>query len=306
MILTTLLERWTQSHNTGSETYGSMIPSRAISDTVKKNLFQICLRGENESAEEILKTLPNDFLDNIDRLKRLNPAWEYALIGDREAENFVRELYGDEVLRYYLRIDRRHGSARADFLKSLLLYAKGGVYLDLKSSLRFPLEQTLGAEGRFCAFYWDNIPGGKRHYLIPDSAPDGEYLMGIMASPAGHPYLREVIMETLKRIDHYNPYSVGIGWEGVQRVTGPAMYTDVLCRCRELWPEQPFRLARTFSDFGYVLSFQEQDYRPGQYQKKTGMQNYRTLPVPVVRSSSSVVQFINGLYLRLMKILFRR
>lgn len=306
MFITNLLQRWTRSNNTRPDAYEPLLAIRPLSSSLEKNLFQICLRGKNESSAEILASFPKAFHENIDRLKMLNPTWEYFLIGDREAEDFIRDTYGDEILHYYQRIDKRHGSARADFLKSLLLYARGGVYLDLKSSISIPLNQTLGEENRFCAFYWDNISGGKRHYLIPESAHEGEYLMGIMASPKGHDYLREVIVETLRRIDNYDPYSMGIGWEGVQRVTGPAMYTEVICRCREQMPEQPFRLARTFSEFGYVLSFQEQNYTPGRYQKKTGMQNYRNLSVPVVQSGNCAVQFVNRIWLCMMKSFFKR
>ncbi len=301
MFITNLLQNWTRSKNTWPEDYEQIVPQFDLADSMNKTIFQICLRGKNEDGEAIIGTLSQEFLSNIEHLKAQNPGWRYVLMGDKDAEVFIRDYYGERVLQYYHRIDCRYGAARADFLRCLLLYAQGGVYLDLKSTILTPLSESLGDDNCFCAFYWDNMPKGQRHCLIPETAPDGEYLMGIMASPSGHPYMREVVVEILKRIDHYDPYSVGVGWAGVLSVTGPAMFTEVVYRCREQIKNAPFRLAKAFQDFGYQVSFQEQNYIPGQYQKKTGLKNYRSVSVPVINSPDKWVQRVNVIYLWLLK-----
>ena len=304
MFTTRLLSQWTRASNTGASDYESLLPLFPQAGNISPHIYQICLRGNAAGAREILSSLPGDFLQNIERLRGLNSGWDYTLICDKEALDFIPKYYGPSVLSYYNRIDRRYGAARADFLRYLVLYAKGGVYLDLKSTISRPLTDSLeGTGSRMCVFYWDNLPQGKRHCLIPDSAPDGEYLNGFLACPSGHPGMRAVILELMKRIDSYDPHAVGVGWNGVQLVTGPTMYTSVICRLREKWGDDGLRLAKPFSDFGYQLSFQDSSYSPGEYQKKTGMRDYRTCVLPVVKSCNVFVQSVNLLYLRLQRCL---
>lgn len=73
----------------------------------------------------------------------MNPGWEHRLYDDADIEAFIRESYGDEILAYYHRIDRRYGAARADLFRYLLLYRLGGVYLDIKSTTVRPLDEVL-------------------------------------------------------------------------------------------------------------------------------------------------------------------
>lgn len=284
-------------HSPDYESYVITLPQ---DDSISKNIFQICLRGKGESSEEILKTLPKDFHENIAYLKRNNPGWTYHLIGDAEAEAFIDTVYGKEIKRAYDRISSEHGSAKADLLKSLYLYGKGGVYLDLKSTLSKKCTDIIRPNDVFLVIWWDD---GKRHYLIPQHIEKGEIPMGIMIGAKGNSFSRAAIIETLKRIDLYNPYRDGIGWEGVQRTTGPAMYTHVVYDSihSNQCPPSPYREVLANRDCGYVLSFQKSNhYKPGEYQKETGMHDYRKLTCPVISGRSLILHAANALYLKLI------
>lgn len=189
--------------------YESLIPVFQPESGIARNLFQICLRGKDECAEQILESLPNSFKDNITHLKQLNPDYTFNLFSDKDAASFIKEIYGGAIWSYYQRIDYRYGSARADFLRYLLIYACGGVYLDFKSSLDQPVNTFIKSDDVFLPLFWDD---GHRHYLIPESFPAGEIPTGLIIGAKGNKYTRAVIKEILKRIDNYNPYLDGVGW----------------------------------------------------------------------------------------------
>jgi hypothetical protein len=110
----------------------------------------------------------------------------------------------------------------------------GGVYLDIKSSCRVPLDEALRPEDRFLLMHWDLgqiIPHAELSHV-----PHGEYLQWSIATVPGHPYLRAVIDRVLRNIDHYTPWRSGTGRWGTLRLTGPVAYTLAIEPLRERHP----------------------------------------------------------------------
>jgi len=87
------------------------------------------------SKENLLPEISN----NIAKICKMNPDWEYRLYDDFDIEERLFHYYGAKILKIYRRINRGYGAARADFFRYLILYAEGGVYLDIKSTLTRPL-----------------------------------------------------------------------------------------------------------------------------------------------------------------------
>lgn len=304
MFLTEFLSQKTLASNRRNvpspERYEAMLPLMELSPGIPGNIFQICLRGPGSSSSMLYAQLPEAFIHNIDSLKSRNPQYHYQLVSDEEAEAFIKTTYGEAILSYYHRIDSHYPAARADLLRYLLLYAKGGVYLDLKSSFDAVLSERLKKEDRFLLFYWDNIAGGQRHCLIPDRIPKGEVLQAFIISAKGHPFLRSVILKVLYNIDNYNPYTDGVGWSGVVRTTGPALYTETIYDATQAdGAAGLFREDLPFANFGFKVNFQG-DYTPGQYQKQLSLRDYRKCCRPVVRSRNPFSQFINVMWLKIL------
>lgn len=149
---------------------------------------------------------------------------------DKEVENYILNNYGNEVFRYYLKINPKYGAARADFFRYLLIYKEGGVYLDLKSTVTQSLDEVLPKNKNFLLSHWDNGEGGIHGRTGLDLRPElshikgGEFLQWCIISVAGHPYLRSVILRVLKKIDDYSIFD-GTGWSVTVRVTGPIVYS---------------------------------------------------------------------------------
>jgi len=301
MITTRLLSRLSQppAANADAE-YQRLLPVFERGQAISRNLFQICLQDGGQSDSGLLQSLPPNFQDAISRLRSLNPGWNYRLIGKEGAQAFILENYGEQVLAYYNRIDARYGAARADFLRYLLLYRLGGVYIDLKCGISRPLDQSIANPALFHVFFWDCFEGGNHHFAISGDIPEGEMLQGFIVSPAGHEFLREVIIQTMKNIDMYNPYTCGVGFGGVVTLAGPAMYTTTVYKCMKSKSDDCC-VARPFADFGFSLySAGSGTYVSGEYQRKLKMTDYRKLAVPIVHNCNTLLDAVNRCYLMLL------
>ena len=106
------------------------------------------------------RTLSPELQANVDRLRALNPGWEYRFYDDADIAAFIRENYPPLIWAYYQRIDSRYGAARADLFRYLLMYKVGGVYLDIKSTAMRPLDTVLCPDDRFILSKW-HLPDGE-------------------------------------------------------------------------------------------------------------------------------------------------
>jgi mannosyltransferase OCH1-like enzyme len=170
---------------------------------------------------------------NVDRLRELNPGWEYRFYDDADIAAFIKENYPPLVWEYYERINPSYGAARADLFRYLLMYKVGGVYLDIKSSATRPLDAVLAPDDRFILSKWHTADGEFEHWgLVYDlrHVLGGEYQQWHIICAPGHPFLKAVLEQVLSNIDTYDPYLHQTGKRGVLRVTGPVPYTLAIDR----------------------------------------------------------------------------
>jgi mannosyltransferase OCH1-like enzyme len=83
--------------------------------------------------------LPNEITENIRYLKNNNPDFEYKFYDKKNIFNFVSAQYGNSVLSRLKKINPNYGAVLADIFRYLLIYKLGGIYLDVKSTLKKPL-----------------------------------------------------------------------------------------------------------------------------------------------------------------------
>jgi len=176
-----------------------------------------------------LKNISPLINENIQKIKDLNPGWEYRFYDDSNIVDFIKTEYGDEFYRYYNRINPTYGAARADLFRYLLMYKVGGVYLDIKSSLTKPLDEIIHPDDRYLISFWDNAVGGTHQGwgLHPElrHVDGGEFQQWNIIAASGHPFLKAVIENVLRNIDVYNPIFHGVGGPAVLNTTGPVAYT---------------------------------------------------------------------------------
>jgi inositol phosphorylceramide mannosyltransferase catalytic subunit len=227
------------------------------------------------------KDLQPVFLENIARMQSLNSGWEHHLYDEDERREFISAHYGRDVLESYLRINPSYGPAKADFFRYLLLYKKGGVYLDLKSTVTQKLDDVLRADDAYLLSQWpdQNETGGPYDGwgLHPELTGKGEYQIWHIVAAPEHPFLEAVIQSVKRNIDDYDPLRDGVAKPAVLRVTGPIAYTLAIQSVQE---RHKYRYV-DIGDLGFRCSIFD-DEASGSGHVSYFKKHYRYLPEPLV------------------------
>ena len=230
-------------------------------------------------------SLPPELERNVEHIRAINPDWDYRLYGAEHMVAFIRQHYDERMLSYFERINPRYGAARADLFRYLLMYQCGGVYLDIKSSLRRSLNEVLRADDQYLLSRWSNKAGEEFEGwgLYPEiGAADGEFQQWHIVAAAGHPFLRAVIERVLHNIARYNPVLDGQGWIGVMRATGPIAYTLAI---RPLLQRHPHRIVDAAGELGFSYSIYPR--APSSPHQALFRAHYTQLAEPVVRQAAA-------------------
>jgi hypothetical protein len=151
-------------------------------------------------------------------------------------------------------ISEEYGAARADLFRYLLIYARGGMYLDIKSAAMRPLSEVIASGDTFLLGQWSDCGEDKcRDWgLHPETTPfGGEFQQWFIAASPGHPFLKAVIRQVCRNIDLYLPAFQGAGKRGVLKVTGPIAYTKAIA---PMLRNTPHRRVRSHTDLGLTYS----------------------------------------------------
>ncbi len=93
---------------------------------IEKNLFFVAT-DKND--------LNQDFIDNMDFVKKQNPSYKVRLIDFKDFEEYYKEKDIDSYNNYYCKLNKKIGAMVADYIRYNLLYYEGGVYIDIKYRL---------------------------------------------------------------------------------------------------------------------------------------------------------------------------
>jgi hypothetical protein len=265
--------------NSSSSALSSLLPAFSPGTHVPKTIYQVFYT----------KDVPAAIGENIAKIRALNPHWAYHLYDDEDMIGIVKELYGQPMLDYYLRINPRYGAARADLFRYLLIYAKGGVYLDIKGSLDKRLDEVLRPDDVYLLARWRNGKGEQyegwgTHQKLGKIGGHELQQWHIVAAP-GHPFLRAVIERVLHNIDHYNPITGDTGKTGVLAMTGPIAYTLAIT---SIMNRHPHRFVDAQEEIGLRYSIFASTSTAHRAHKHVFKQHYTELNEPVAELSGAV------------------
>ena len=152
------------------------------------------------------------------------------IFGKKEMDSFILKYYNQEVLDIVNLINHEFSACVADVFRLLIIYAKGGVYLDIKSKILKDIVPDLEKYNDklivspFCHIPFIFTGWTKVNF------PYGEISNWFFAAPKGHPVLREAIQQTLTNIkmcyerkEFHNQAS-----NLILSMTGPDMLSDVI------------------------------------------------------------------------------
>ena len=112
---------------------------------IPKNIYQL-VEDKNKINPLLVK--------NIEYIKKLNPTWSHTLYDDNDIIEYIQNNYDIDMLNIYSLISPKYGAARADFFRYLLMYKEGGVYLDVKSAMKLPLDVLIQDDDEYLLAHW--------------------------------------------------------------------------------------------------------------------------------------------------------
>jgi len=76
------------------------------------------------------KKLPLKMQVNVDRMKKVNPEFNFYLYDDNDCREFIKNNFPDDILTAYNTL--KPGAYKADLWRLCVLYINGGIYIDIK------------------------------------------------------------------------------------------------------------------------------------------------------------------------------
>ncbi len=150
--------------------------------------------------------IPGKWQDFQEKVRTLNPDWEYKLWTDEDNDRFVREEFPDF---YDIYTGFSRNIMRADVIRYLIMYRLGGVYLDLDYEMLRPFD--FGSHALV-------LP---KNRSVSYGDPEDELGNCIFASEPGHPFWKDVIDDLRNDPPQVSDYSQ------IVDSTGPGLLTRI-------------------------------------------------------------------------------
>jgi len=214
---------WNMKNHSFSVTDSFNIPVYEEEKIIPKNIYRIY--GLKDNKEDLDK-----YRFIFEETEKISPEIkENIIFGKEEIENFVLKYYNQKVLDTIRLINYNYSACVSDIIRLLVIYAKGGIYLDVKTQLLGDITTELNNyPDKLLVSYFSSLPFVFTGWT--DLPPYGEISNWFFASPKGNPVLRECIIQSLTNIseaykekekyDHGAPYILAL--------TGPYMFTNVI------------------------------------------------------------------------------
>jgi len=184
---------------------------------------------------------------HISRFRKKNPEYEYEFYDDKRIEEFLSSEFNAEVLMLYKRISI--GAAKADFFRYAVLYKKGGVYIDIDSSINGKLSDFIKPEDTA---------------IVSMEKNPGIYVQWALIFEANHPFLQKTIELVCENIKN-NVYP-----HDVHQMTGPSVYTKAINICLNTLPNVSYRVLGVDYEghLKFKYFFSKLLYQKGEHWKK--------------------------------------
>jgi len=144
-----------------------------------------------------------------DRILNKNPDYKYEFFDDKDMDEYIEKTQTEEIVYCYKQLSV--GASRADFWRYIILYERGGVYLDIDSEITRSLDELIHKEDRA---------------IISREGNPGYFLQWMMIFEPNHPILKRTIELCVENI-HYRKYR-NTEKETVFHITGPGVFTRAI------------------------------------------------------------------------------
>lgn len=189
------------------------------SKNIPKKIHQILIDME----------LSGDIDKNIKEIKSLNKDWIHTIYTDDDILKFIVKYYDDNILKLYKSINNNYGAVKADFFRYLCLYIEGGVYMDIKTCCKTPLNRLLKQNDSFVVSHWgEEYPGWGKHEDC-----DEEFCNFFICVEKQNPIIKSIIDVCCYNIQNYDINIHKTGKYGSLRLCGPIVFTKEIYKLKD-------------------------------------------------------------------------
>lgn len=296
-VIVTILEVFGVTHIIDGFTISKKVPRKIVisknKHLIPRNIYRIMIDSDTFHKDVTRKTkeVPEKYKKAYDFTQKCNPNYTQIVYDDNDIDAFLKKYYynhpiwKNDVYKYYYKINPKLGAAKADFFRYVLLYEKGGIYLDMKSAVR-NLDLFMKENDTFVYSYDHFLPkiiyktlklfqGNK--YEIPDKILEQWWL----ATAPKNPIFKNIIDDMLQKLEQYEKMDtdtyqsckkniVPILHAGnvtldILNVTGPILFTNAVER--SIFKYKSRELLKDNSKY-FIYDFNG-DHNPGlSYRKK--------------------------------------
>jgi len=170
--------------------------------------------------------LPPEIVSIINHNKKICHMCEFIFYDDNDCDVFIKTHFDERIYTAYTKINPVYGAMKADFFRYCVLYILGGIYLDIKSFINYPIFKILNKDDT-CVL---DLPRNNMERWRTNNPTYEQWLL--MFAPK-HPYLLAMINKIVENIEiKYNPkidYKYIINTkQSILHVTGPDAFTKVI------------------------------------------------------------------------------
>lgn len=174
----------------------------------------------------INQNLPIEILRVIEHNKKVCRNCKFIFYNDNDCLDLIKNNFNDEIYNTYNKINPTYGAMRADFFRYCVLYLYGGIYIDIKSKINYPIFKIIN-KNDICIL---DIP---RKDKEPWRLNSPTYEQWLLIFAPRHPYLLSMINLMCKYIsEKYIPTSVNgieLATKGkILNITGPDAFTRAI------------------------------------------------------------------------------
>ena len=167
--------------------------------------------------------LPFEIVKAIADNKNISNNCIFRFYNDADCEKLIKTHFISKIYNAYMRINPVYGAMKADFFRYCVLYLIGGIYVDIKSSIKHALFTIINKEDT-CIL---DIP---RKNMESWRKNNPTYEQWLLIFAPKHPYLYNMINQMVKYIEtKYNPKIPNMlilnTKQKILHVTGPDAFT---------------------------------------------------------------------------------
>lgn len=174
--------------------------------TINKTIFKPNYSKIPRNIIQIYKTnkIHTHIYKNVMKMIEKNKEYDYLFITYEIAHTLIKTHFDERTMEAYERI--QIGAAKADFIRYVVLYLYGGIYLDLDASIEIEIDRFIPNDADFIFFY-----------KFVDESKISQWIF--FTKPENY-IIKKIINEMVNRI-HNNETNIFIG-------TGPTLFMDVI------------------------------------------------------------------------------